>query len=225
METINPPANVNLAILDRTGAILSVNDAWKRFARQNGLCTAQFGVGSNYLEHCEGPDKQTREAREQIGALLRYELDLVSFVYRCDSPNRKRAFVLIGATAGQEVALLHVNVSHMLRACRSAEEIARVVESSAANDLAGHLAGIPVKRAVSNGHRKRHAAHNDGFLTDKEEAVLSLLAKGKTNKEIANLLSRSPNTIKIHVSHILKKLNLRSRTEAALLSLKWNAAE
>jgi DNA-binding NarL/FixJ family response regulator len=43
-----------------------------------------------------------------------------------------------------------------------------------------------------------------------------------TNKEIAARLSRSPNTIKIHVSHILEKLNLRSRTEAALTNFNFS---
>jgi DNA-binding NarL/FixJ family response regulator len=59
------------------------------------------------------------------------------------------------------------------------------------------------------------------LLTEKEREVLILLGQGMTNKEIAARLSRSPNTIKIHVSHILEKLNLRSRTEAALTSFNF----
>jgi DNA-binding NarL/FixJ family response regulator len=59
------------------------------------------------------------------------------------------------------------------------------------------------------------------LLTEQEREVLTLLSQGMTNKEIAVRLSRSPNTIKIHVSHILEKLNLRSRTEAALSSFNF----
>jgi DNA-binding NarL/FixJ family response regulator len=62
------------------------------------------------------------------------------------------------------------------------------------------------------------------LLTEKEREVLILLGQGMTNKEIAARLSRSPNTIKIHVSHILEKLNLRSRTEAALTGFNITAA-
>jgi DNA-binding CsgD family transcriptional regulator len=45
-----------------------------------------------------------------------------------------------------------------------------------------------------------------------------ILGEGKTNKEIAEALFRSPNTIKLHVSAILQQLKLKSRTQAALLA-------
>jgi len=45
-----------------------------------------------------------------------------------------------------------------------------------------------------------------------------LLGEGKTNKQIAEALFRSPNTVKLHVSAILRQLNLKSRTQAALLA-------
>jgi DNA-binding NarL/FixJ family response regulator len=58
-----------------------------------------------------------------------------------------------------------------------------------------------------------------GWGNPRASEVFNLLGQGQTNKEIAVLLSRSPHAIKIHVSNILKKLNLRSRTEAALTSV------
>jgi DNA-binding NarL/FixJ family response regulator len=48
--------------------------------------------------------------------------------------------------------------------------------------------------------------------------VLRLLGEGKTNKEMARELFLSPNTVKLHVSAILQRLKVRSRTQAALLS-------
>jgi DNA-binding NarL/FixJ family response regulator len=45
--------------------------------------------------------------------------------------------------------------------------------------------------------------------------VLRLLADGRTNPEIAEALFISPGTARIHVSHILAKLDARTRTEAA----------
>ena len=47
-----------------------------------------------------------------------------------------------------------------------------------------------------------------------------LLGEGKTNREIAKALFRSPHTIKLHVSAILQQLKLKSRTQAALLASK-----
>lgn len=53
-------------------------------------------------------------------------------------------------------------------------------------------------------------------LTERETEVLRLLAEGKANKEIAHRLQLSEGTIKTHVSIILAKLGLQSRTQAAL---------
>ena len=57
-------------------------------------------------------------------------------------------------------------------------------------------------------------------LSKRQMDVLRLLGKGKTNREIADALFRSPHTIKLHVSAILERLNLKSRTQAALLASK-----
>jgi NarL family two-component system response regulator LiaR len=57
-------------------------------------------------------------------------------------------------------------------------------------------------------------------LTNREVEVLRLLAKGKANKEIALELSLGETTVKTHVSNILSKLGLPSRTQAALYAIK-----
>ncbi len=57
-------------------------------------------------------------------------------------------------------------------------------------------------------------------LTEREREVLSLLANGKTNKEIAEELTISPATARGHVSNILSKLGASNRTEATALAMK-----
>ena len=57
-------------------------------------------------------------------------------------------------------------------------------------------------------------------LTDRERDVMRLLAAGQTNKEIAYNLHLSEKTVKIHVSIILSKLGMQSRTQAALYATK-----
>ncbi|HMQ35454.1 MAG TPA: response regulator transcription factor [Chloroflexaceae bacterium] len=57
-------------------------------------------------------------------------------------------------------------------------------------------------------------------LTPREMEVLRLIAKGKSNKEIADTLIVSEKTIKTHVSNILSKLHLADRTQAAIYALR-----
>jgi len=60
---------------------------------------------------------------------------------------------------------------------------------------------------------------NDAELTPREEEILGLIAKGYSNKLIARELEISVGTIKVHVKHILKKLKLRTRVEAAVWAI------
>ncbi|MCD8500854.1 MAG: response regulator transcription factor, partial [Bacillaceae bacterium] len=55
-------------------------------------------------------------------------------------------------------------------------------------------------------------------LTTREKDVLNLLAKGQSNKEIAQQLYVSEKTVKTHVANILQKLEVKTRTQAALLA-------
>lgn len=58
-------------------------------------------------------------------------------------------------------------------------------------------------------------------LTSREKEVLQLLAQGLTNKEIAELLVITPNTVKRHLKAIFEKLDLHTRSAAAALAAGW----
>jgi DNA-binding CsgD family transcriptional regulator len=64
----------------------------------------------------------------------------------------------------------------------------------------------------------RHAVSRLETLTEREQEVLTLLAEGCANKEIARRLVISERTARTHVSNILRKLQLSSRTQAALVA-------
>ena len=57
-------------------------------------------------------------------------------------------------------------------------------------------------------------------LTDREKQVLSLVAEGATNRDIASRLNVSENTIKFHLKNILEKLHLRNRAQAAAYAIR-----
>lgn len=61
-------------------------------------------------------------------------------------------------------------------------------------------------------------------LTEQERRILELIAAGKSNKLIARELGIAEGTVKVHVKHLLRKLNLRSRVEAAVWAIERRRA-
>lgn len=57
-------------------------------------------------------------------------------------------------------------------------------------------------------------------LTPREVEILGLIASGKSNKEIAAVISTTEGTVKIHVTHIFRKLGVKDRTQATTLAVK-----
>ncbi len=83
----------------------------------------------------------------------------------------------------------------------------------------GHIAITPRLTqllAVSFREMGRPKNPSEAGLTDQECRILELIADGKSNKLIAKELNIAEGTVKVHVKHLLKKLNLRSRVEAAV---------
>lgn len=70
--------------------------------------------------------------------------------------------------------------------------------------------------AASFREMNRPKSPTEAGLTDQEGRILELIADGKSNKLIAKELNIAEGTVKVHVKHLLKKLNLRSRVEAAV---------
>ena len=76
-----------------------------------------------------------------------------------------------------------------------------------------HIARRLVKYAADGVH-----PNGTGCLTNREKDVLQFVARGLSNRAVAHALHISEGTVKIHVSNILGKLNVSSRTEAAVLA-------
>ena len=78
------------------------------------------------------------------------------------------------------------------------------------------LAGKLVRKVTL---KTKEAEVKDG-LSQRETEILKLLVRGATNKEIAEALFIAENTAKVHLKHILEKLQLRNRQQAAAYAVK-----
>ena len=95
-----------------------------------------------------------------------------------------------------------------------ADELRRAIKA-AAN---GQVQLSP--KAAARLMREVRAPESPETLTERETEVLRLLAQGKSNKEVAQLLTIGEKTVKTHVSSILSKLGVPSRTQAALYAVR-----
>jgi NarL family two-component system response regulator LiaR len=76
-----------------------------------------------------------------------------------------------------------------------------------------------VAKRIIEGLQGQNSETTEQKLTPRELEVLGLISQGLSNQEIANRLTISPKTVKVHVGNILSKLNLTDRTQAAIYAL------
>lgn len=95
-----------------------------------------------------------------------------------------------------------------------ADDLCRAIKAAAAGQV--QLAPQAAARLM----REVRAPESPESLTERETEVLRLLAQGQSNKEIARSLGIGEKTVKTHVSSILAKLDVPSRTQAALYAVR-----
>lgn len=103
----------------------------------------------------------------------------------------------------------------------NADELARAIKAAAA----GQVQLAPEAAARLMGEVRAPANPAPEPLTGRETDVLRLIAQGRANKEIARELGIGEKTVKTHVSNILAKLGLQSRTQAALHAMSVGLVE
>jgi two-component system, NarL family, response regulator LiaR len=95
-----------------------------------------------------------------------------------------------------------------------AEELAAAIRAAASGKV--QLAPEAAERLM----RELRSPERPEPLTERETEVLKLVARGRANKEISSELFIADKTVKTHVSSILMKLGVRSRTQAALYAVR-----
>ena len=116
-------------------------------------------------------------------------------------------------------AALEVGAAGYLLKDAQADEVAAAIRAAAAGEC--HLDPAAAKLLAASLRAPRSAADT---LTAREREVLTLIAKGMTNRQIARQLNVTERTARTHVSNILAKLQLTSRTQAALWAVQEGLA-
>ncbi|QAY67982.1 response regulator [Paenibacillus protaetiae] len=129
-----------------------------------------------------------------------------------------QAHVLPAIQAGAKGYLLKdIEPEALIEAVRRVYRGQVELHPAAAGLLVSHVSGSEKRHEEASGDAA------DGLLeqlTRRELDVLRLIASGKSNKEISELLVITEKTVKTHVSHLLDKLGLADRTQAAIYAVK-----
>ena len=104
----------HIALIDHDGIIISVNDAWKKFAVENGLSDDQFTVGKSYFSNATH-DPAVDVIYERIRSLLNGSGTAFCLEYPCHSPDRKRWFKVVAsplvANAKRGAVIMHIDIT------------------------------------------------------------------------------------------------------------------
>ena len=131
-----------IAVLDKTGKIIVVNEAWREFGRQNGAKNHDFGVGDNYLTVCENPvftNPVESDEASSIASELRSVLTGLkkhsAVRYACHSPDEERWFKCVMRAAPVEherigALLLHINITGEVKLEQSMETARKLAEEA-----------------------------------------------------------------------------------------------
>ncbi|MDP1733660.1 MAG: EAL domain-containing protein [Sulfuritalea sp.] len=134
----------SVAVLDRDGVILEVNDTWRRFALENGdepgKPPAHTEVGVNYLAACKTgqgfPNDNALEARDGIQAVLDGRLPGFRLEYSCHSPTQQRWFIVSVTSLGEDTkgraVISHTDISLVKKADADLRIAAAAFESQEA---------------------------------------------------------------------------------------------
>jgi PAS domain S-box-containing protein len=200
-QTVIDSLAANIAVLDRDGNIIAVNEEWKRFARENGGAAIADSVGVNYLDVCRRAQKhgngQIEATREGIQAVLDGARPNFTVEYPCHSPSEKRWFLMSVTPLGGErggAVVTHTDITARKQAEEAilesesrlrqlADAMPQIVYTSNADGMVDYgnqrwvdYVGVPVELSV--GRKWMEAIHPD----DREITRRRFKESGRTGK-------------------------------------------
>ena len=144
-------------------------------------------------------------------------LDILAAI-KAEDPSRRVVMLTVSDAAEDLIGAIRAGADGYLLKDMEPEQLLDRVRAALSGEtviggaLAARLASALRQEAQDAAGVRRDVSQ----LTDRERQVLRCLADGQSNKRIARTLSITEGTVKVHVKNLLKKLNFRSRVEAAV---------
>jgi signal transduction histidine kinase/integral membrane sensor domain MASE1 len=177
-----------VAVMDASGCVIAVNDAWSRFARENITWNTGVGIGDNYLDTCRhaasGGSRHALEAMVGIEAVLNQSIPGFAFEYDVGPPDAERWFAMSVVRLNRPEGGVVVSKTDAterkraeLDAQRSRQELAHFTRVSTMGELTASLAhelNQPLTGILTNAQAARRflqmrppdLGELDGALTD-----------------------------------------------------------
>ncbi len=205
--------------------------AWGELALANGEAEVALGIAEQLLASAPGESK-----KQPIPWLLKLKAEALGVLLRREEAIQLLEEARSGALIRQEHPLLwqidrslgrqyrrdkqdDLSRRHFALAREGIVSLANTVGDEALREhfLQAALGTLPREKAASP---SRAAKEVFGGLTERERAVVRLVAQGKTNQEIADTLVVTKRTIETHINNIMHKLALTSRAQVAVWAIE-----
>jgi DNA-binding NarL/FixJ family response regulator len=196
-----------------------VREGLRTFLRlQNGIeVVGEAGDGAEAVAEAErlAPDVVLMD-------LVMPKLDGVEAMQQIRAERSQTRVIVLTSFGDDEKLLPAVRAGASGYVLKSAEprEVVRAIRAAHAGE-----AVIDPKAAAKLLDALTRTQHGPSALTPRETEVLACVCRGMPNKRIARELGLSEKTVKTHVGHILAKLGVTDRTQAALLAVREGLSE
>lgn len=202
------------ALADRTAVILDRHPMWVQAFSQ-----LLNRVGVEVLGHTTQPDELVRLIEEHRPDVLVIELDVaneqrgISDLRNAVEAHPELRVIVVSERADLETieALFAEGASAYCTKAAAPDDFAAAIRQSFHRSV--YLAGVKHGAAAGAGMWRGRDRHTE--LTRRELEILTLVAEGHSNSQLARMLWVTEQTVKFHLSNIYRKLDVANRTEAS----------